>query len=120
MGKVKIFTEERFLQANKKGTVYMIFWAPGCPFSERARLVGLKLRKNGIKTELIRVGGKTGIENREKIEEASQELKNLLQTKSLIVTWPQVFHFNNKKNNATRLKGGYNDLINQKDVRNSI
>ena len=117
MSAPRIFSFALLNRAQRTNVKYIIFWAPGCPFSEKARQIGLKLRKKGIKVKLVKVGGKYGISDREKIDKAASELRELLETKTLIVTWPQVFYFHSNKKIYKRLSGGYEDLVSQKDVR---
>ena len=74
-------------------------------------------RKKRIKVKLVKVGGKYGISDREKIDKAASELRELLQTKTLIVTWPQVFYFDSNNKKYKRLSGCYEVLVSQKDVR---
>lgn len=118
MSAPRIFSFALLNKAQNSNVKYIIFWAPGCPFSEKARQIGLKLRKKGIKVKLVKVGGKYGISDREKIDKAASELRELLlQTKTLIVTWPQVFYFDSNNKKYKRLSGGYEGLVSQKDVR---
>tara|TARA_B100001094_G_C18185390_1_gene803490 strand:- start:1782 stop:2171 length:390 start_codon:yes stop_codon:yes gene_type:complete len=115
----KVFTRDRIKSAQTKGLDYLIFWAPGCPYSEQAQASVPRLKKAGLKITAYKVGGPRGIQNRRAIEAAAEELRELLQTPSYRVTWPQIL----KIGPGAKIKvlgGGFQEFFNQKDVRDLI
>ena len=115
----QVFTHTRLKNAQSKGIDYLIFWAPGCPYSEAARDSVPQLKKAGLKITAYKVGGPRGISNRPAIEKAGEELRELLQTPSYRVTWPQILKIG-KTGKVKVLGGGWDEFSNQKDVRGLI
>ena len=94
-------------RAQEDGTKYVIFWSPGCPYSEEAKKLGLKIRSKGAKVRIIKV---SHIANRKEIGRDAMEMASVIPqtTAQYGVSWPQIFKLS--KNKVEHLSGGYEEF----------
>lgn len=94
-------------RAQEDGMTYIIFWSPGCPYSEEAKKLGLKIRSNGEKVRIIKV---SHIANRKEIERDAMEMASVIPqtTAQYGVSWPQIFKLS--KHKIKHLSGGYEEF----------
>ena len=94
--------------ALKKDVRVLIFWAEGCPYSERARDYGLELRREGIKVMIRKVGNINT--DRSKLDKTAFMINEVLGSKQTNITWPQVL-YRDKGTPFKRLDGGCEALL---------
>ena len=98
---------EKIKQAHHDGFAYIIFWSPGCPYSEEAKKLGIKIRSKGEKVRIIKV---SHIADRAGVEKDATEMARIIsQSKTLkSVSWPQIFKLTRDK--IQHLSGGYDEF----------
>ena len=99
---------EKIKQAHHDGFAYIIFWSPGCPYSEEAKKLGLKIRSKGAKVRIIKV---SHIGDRKAIERDSSEMAGIIPQSATLsgVSWPQIFKMS-KRRDVQHLSGGYEEF----------